>query len=235
MTRIKYDFDFNTGVKILEPHLLRTSDRSWNLKMGQLFADSGLSSIAAPYYRLSELRPVNPCEDREGGGVVLELRNNDYLRQLSNNYGKMLQAAYENNGKAVSVDGVSAQVKICRHGNSGVDTVVELWVHGTINDGHAMGVQPFTECFVYEASLRREENPTGATEFGTEEERIPDVGERSMSSPVYLVQAQNVKSAFGVTVKDNPERIYVMARWAGWSSVKFYGGQVLLIADITVR
>ncbi|QVW56323.1 hypothetical protein pEaSNUABM6_00187 [Erwinia phage pEa_SNUABM_6] len=234
MSRINYDFDFKLGAKLLEENVLRTPNSHWRVKFGKLLAESGLRAIASPYYNIRDLVPVQPCEDREGGEVILEFKNNEYLRQLENHYAKMLMTAYAAVDKGVTVSITAPTLTIRRHGNSNTSVVLELWVKGNINDGHPQGVKPFTECFVFEAQMTRDPYPTGTTEFGTDEERIPDVAERSINSPVYLVQAQNVKTTFGVTAKENPERIYLMARWAGWSEVKFYGGQVLLIARLSI-
>lgn len=234
MSKINYNFDFKLGAKILEEHVLRAPNSHWREKFGKLLSESGLRAIASPYYNIRDLVPVKPCEDREGGAVILELNNNEYLRQLENHYAKMLTAAHEAADKKVTVGNVSSKLTIRQHGNTNTAVVLELWVSGNINDGHPQGVKPFTECFVFEAGMERDPYPTGTTDFGTDEERIPDVAERSINSPVYLVQAANVKTVFGVGAKENPERIYVMARWAGWSEVKFYGGQVLLIAKLSI-
>lgn len=234
MSRINYNFDFKLGAKLLEENVLRAPNSHWRLKFGKLLSESGLRAIASPYYQIHDLVPVQPCDDREGGALILELNDNEYLRQLENHYAKMLMTAHDAVDKKVSVANMQTKVVIRQHGNSNTAIVLELWVSGNINDGHPQGVKPFTECFVFEASMERDPYPTGTTDFGTDEERIPDVQERSINSPVYLVQAQNVKTIFGVGAKENPERIYVMARWAGWSEVKFYGGQVLLIAKLSI-
>ncbi|QQO90671.1 hypothetical protein pEaSNUABM42_00186 [Erwinia phage pEa_SNUABM_42] len=234
MGKINYNFNVTFGAAILAEGVAGVPKSQWRLKFGKLLSESGIRSVASPYYDIRDLIPVSPCEDREGGAIILELNNNEYLRQLESHYAKMLTAAYNTVDKKVSVHDMNARLTIRQHGRSLTDVVMELWVSGSVNDGHPQGVQPFTECFVFEASMRRDPYPTGTTEFGTDEERIPDVAERSINSPVYLVQAQNVKTTFGVTAKENPERIYIMARWAGWSEVKFYGGQVLLIAKLSI-
>lgn len=205
------------------------------IKMGDVIGRrTALRAVAAPYFRMEQLVSVDPGEERQMGTLLLTLKNAEFFKELANVYRKATIEANRKADKHIEISEPTVECKIYRHNTPTDRCTVELSIYYNAREASSPLQEPQRDTFFYVGEIHRDPYPTGMSDFGSDEDSIPDVEERSIASPVFLLNARDVKNAFKVTVKENPEQIYIMARWAGWSAVKFYGGQVLLIADIQV-
>lgn len=205
-------------------------------KVGTIIGEALFSNLLAPYYE-AEMKSVRKAEEEAArGNLYLTLTDDMGLGQFSQHYQKALRLAEGHSGRDRTIERVSSTLRIYSPASRLDSATAELTINyirsanGRADEFLAVNgfVTEQTDEYRYDISLDfAEDLPDNLN--------MPDIEERSIASPVFLVNAQNTKATFGYTVKENKLAIYLVARRFGWSKVAFHGQQVLLTADIMVR
>lgn len=200
-------------------------------KLADVVARPFFSDILEPFYTVNSIKSLERGEEAAVGQHFLRLTDSLGLAEFSHQYEKALIEAEEKCGAKRSIENVSTTLNIYTPASNSVHSFARLRVTFVRSSGGGQEMGYTTEEaheFDYSFIMSHSDSIVHNVQ-------MPDIEERSIASPVYLVNSQNVKSVFGYTVKDDPLAIYLCARYYGWSEVMFYGQQVLLKADIVVR
>lgn len=203
---------------------------NYTRKLGDTIGDELFSSLLNPYFDASSINCLHPDEDVGYGRQFLHFTDTFGLEAFCAFYEKALIMAEKGVEGTRKFTNVRAELDIFAPREGDVETIARLQItfgrdSGGISPNY---VSPHTHTFYYSMLLEHGDKMVDCPQ-------MPDIEERSIASPVYLVNAQNVKATFGHTVKEHPVGIYLCARRYGWSEVAFHGQQVLLKADIHVR
>lgn len=203
---------------------------NYTRKLGDTIADELFAHLLTPYFDASSINCLDSKEDVGYGRPFLRFTDTFGLEAFCAFYEKALIMAENGVEGTRQFTNVHAELDIFAPLEGDVETIARLQVTFDRDAGGVRPnyVSPVTHTFYYSMLLEHGDKVVDCPQ-------MPDIEERSIASPVYLVNAQNVKATFGHTVKENPVGIYLCARRYGWSEVQFHGQQVLLKADIHVR
>lgn len=185
--------------------------------------------LIQPFFSGNYVKALKPDEEAEAGTMFLTINSGPVINEFAGMYSKLLTIAEKDGRTNCSIDDVKVEVTLFKgkHRHSPLRGNVKVHFTQGVSDSPVSYVTENNHTFDFLVDVE-------AYAYGLAETSIPDVEERSKASPVYLVQAQQVKATFGKTVKESPEHIYLAAKWAGWSDVEFHGAQVLLIANVSI-
>lgn len=199
-------------------------------KLSEVIGRPLFTDLLSPYFVTKMGKCFLPNEEQARGNHYLTLSDDMGLADFSKLYEKALKQAEKNAGTDRDIERVESTLNIFAPAEGDKMCTATLKVRYVRSEGteHPSYVTEQTHEFNYEIYL-------GHSDSMVENTQMPDIEERSIASPVYLVNSQQVKNTFGHTVKENPLGIYLCARRYGWSEVQFHGQQVLLKADIHIR
>lgn len=209
----------------------QTKMNAYRRKLGEGIGRPLLETLLEPYFSISSVRSLDRNLERETGRNFLRLTDEFGLGEFTALYEKALNLAEEKSGQRRSIDRVQATLNIFSPPDTEVGSSAILritFVRSAGNDVSSGFVVDVVHTYEYALMVAHSDKTIECAQ-------MPDIEERSIASPVYLVNSQNVKNTFGHTVKENPLGIYLCARRYGWSEVTFHGQQVLLKADIHIR
>lgn len=230
-------FDIKLAAVLLEkayaakPHKEKENvyKETWG-KLTHVLLDEGfIHRLLQPFFSANSVIALKPDEESEAGSEFMTIKTGPTIDEFANLYRKMVLTAEEAMGSKRSIEDVKIEVTLFKGKHkysSCCGNIRVIFTQGAAESPVSYVTQNFHD-FGFKVDIE-------AYGYGLPELAIPDVEERSKASPVYLVQAQQVKATFGKTVKESPEHIYLAAKWAGWSDVEFHGAQVLLVANVSI-
>ncbi|QVW28699.1 hypothetical protein pEaSNUABM8_00202 [Erwinia phage pEa_SNUABM_8] len=226
-------FRLNDAIHLLTDmnKLERGSDKAiaYHRKLGETLGRTLFSEMLEPYYSVNSVRCLT-SEEMHRGNLYLTLTGMPEMNEFVEQYRKALVQAEIDAETKRPIDDVTATLEFFAPLDTEIHTTAMLRIRYTMA-GTTDPMSYVTEMhhdFKFSMVMSHSNNLV-------ENPQMPDIEERSIASPVYLVNSQNVKSTFGHTVRENPLAIYLCARRYGWSEVFYHGQQVLLKADIHVR
>ncbi|QVW55767.1 hypothetical protein pEaSNUABM9_00186 [Erwinia phage pEa_SNUABM_9] len=229
---VKINYEGIAGV-IADSYNLNPTDSKVSLimrKVGQNVGKDLFRDLLRPVFFCKMITCKELHEDMARGNLYLTLTDEMGLGEFSRQYEKALAIAEKESGKNRNIERVRSTLNIfapiATHGHA-TATLRIAFVQAASSEPMSYVSEQFHE-FNYEIELDHADNLI-------DNPQMPDIEERSIASPVYLVNSQQTKNTFGCTVKEDRLGIYLMARRYGWSEVSFHGQQVLLKADIMVR
>lgn len=230
-------FDLKLAATLLEKAYAAKPDKekeniykeTWAKLTHVLIDDGFLHRIIQPFFSAQTPIALKPDEESEAGSHFMTISTGPTIDEFANLYRKMVLTTEEMMGTKRSIEDVKVEVTLFKgkHKHSSCRGNIRV----TFTQGQSKSPVGYVTQNFHDFGFKVD---VEAYSYGLPELTIPDVEERSKASPVYLVQAQQVKATFGKTVKESPEHIYLAAKWAGWSDVEFHGAQVLLIANVSI-
>ncbi|ANZ48479.1 hypothetical protein BIZ78_gp096 [Erwinia phage vB_EamM_Caitlin] len=199
-------------------------------KHGEILGRPFFTDLLRPYFDTKMAKCFAPDEECARGNHYLTLTDELGLADFSRLYEKALNQAEKNAGTNRSIERVETILNIFAPATPSKLCTATLLIRYVRSESTESPSYVTEQCqeINYEIYLHHSDSMV-------DNPQMPDIEERSIASPVYLVNSQNVKNTFGHTVKENPLAIYLCARRYGWSEVRFFGQQVLLKADIHIR
>lgn len=203
---------------------------NYHKKLGEVIGRPLFSDLLHPYFVTKMTKSFSSEEECARGNHYLTLSDVMGLAEFSHQFQKALRQAEKNAGTNRDIERTETTLNIFAPAPGTKLSTATLRIRYTRSESSNEPSYVTEQCLVFDFELFLEHSDR-MVDHG----QMPDIEERSIASPVYLVNSQNVKNTFGHTVKENPLAIYLCARRYGWSEVTFHGQQVLLKADIHIR